>query len=76
MIFLLVMFLVLNRIILNMAKLQVKTLNMTGAGIDCAHIYDITMHSINKNYVDEEATFKMPNFVHIECKKMIDSIEF
>lgn len=47
---------------------------ITGIGFDCGHYDDITLNSIRFNYLYGNGTFKMPSFVHEECKKMIDSI--
>lgn len=56
-----------------------RELNLEGIGFDCSHYNDITISAITisaieDNYLDEDMVFKMPSFIHEECKKMIDSI--
>jgi hypothetical protein len=46
-----------------------------GIGFDCSHCDDITMNAIRYKYVEKEMSFKLPSFVHNECKKIIDSIK-
>lgn len=43
-------------------------------GFDCAHYEDIELD--NKNPPFENATFKLPEFIHEECQRMIDSYYF
>lgn len=43
-------------------------------GFDCNHCDDLCLCDFKNDYVlFEGATFKMPEFVHQECKKMIDA---
>jgi len=43
-------------------------------GFDCSHCDDLCLSDFKNDYVlFEGATFKIPEFVHQECKKIIDA---
>lgn len=42
-------------------------------GFDCAHFEDITIFGFKNPFESKNATFKLSEFVHIECRNAIDT---